>query len=123
MSVVSVCEELYDREDRCPTDLEQREDTETEDMLQTSIPCLSEELLEYLEKTIGEFLSIFFGHFFKRIKSNRVIEVCGIEYDDIFYPIFRDELEDIIHEISMGIQESKSTTIDDVRIGEELEKF
>jgi len=68
-------------------------------------------------------LAIFFWDFFQWIKSNRKIQVCRIENNDIFFSVFGDVFEDIIDEVTVGIKEGKSSSIDDIRITKKLEKF
>jgi hypothetical protein len=87
-------------------------------MLETSIPCLSEEFFEDFKKAICKFLSVFLRYFFERIETHWKIEICWIEEDYIFFPTLWYILEYVIHEISVGIEECESSSIDDVRIGE-----
>ena len=83
-------------------------------MLQSRIPGLSEKFFKYFKKAICEFLSVFFRYFFKRIKPYWEIEVCRVKNNHILHPILRYIFEDIVDEIAMGIEESKSSAIDDI---------
>jgi hypothetical protein len=83
-------------------------------VFETCIPCLPEEFFKYFEKTISEFLSIFFWDFFERIKTNREVEISWIKYDDVFFTVFGDVFEDIINEISMWIKQGKPATINNI---------
>jgi hypothetical protein len=68
-------------------------------------------------------LSIFFGHFFERIKSNREIQICGIKEYHVFLPLFRYVFEYVVDEITVWVEERKATAVDDIRISEQFEKF
>ena len=46
-------------------------------------------------------MSVFFGHFFERIKSNREIQICGIKENHIFLPLFRYVFEYVVDEITV----------------------
>jgi hypothetical protein len=68
-------------------------------------------------------LAILFWDFFERIKPNRKIQVSGVKKNDVFFSVFRNVFEYIINEVTMGIEEGKSSSVDDIRVAEELEKF